>query len=157
MHQCGGSCVRKRNPKTLKPSTNANGVTAVASFGITAAIRISLTVSSILRGYPHAFARSAEPYFTSPRLTIIGRSRHGNAQGRTAITTKKLLLLRHARPGTPNWHIGSRFTNRSAEAELFGSHTDQLLRTIPHPPDIHKDGSLRVIIIGRQKHMRARS
>ena len=135
MHQCGDSCVGKWNPKTLNPSTNANGVIAVASFGISAAIRISPTVRSMPRGCLHAFARSAEPFFTSPRLTTHGRSRHGNAQGRIAISTGKILLQRHARLGTPAWHIGSRVPNRGGEAELFGTKEYQDARSHCWLPD----------------------
>jgi hypothetical protein len=82
---------------TLNHSTNASGVIAVASFGFSAAIRISLAATSMRREFLHAFAQSAEPHFTSLRWTTYERLRDGNARRRTASTTKKILLLHHAR------------------------------------------------------------
>lgn len=92
MHQCEDSCLRDRNRKTPNLSINANGVVAVAFFGMATVIQISLMVTSMTRANLPTLAPRAERSFICLKWTIHARSRHGNAQGWTATTTGKIPL-----------------------------------------------------------------
>ena len=91
----------KRSQKTVNRSINANGAVALVSFAIAMATRISPTVISIPRGHRFEFVQCVETRFTLLQSTTPTRLRFGNVQGSTAITTKKVLPLRRARPA-PN-------------------------------------------------------
>ena len=81
MHQCGDSCLRDRNRKTRNPSINANGVVAVAFFGMATAIRISLMVPWMTRARLHALAPRAERSFIWLKCTTHTKDRDMGMHG----------------------------------------------------------------------------